>query len=127
MDIFYQMRTDRTMAGKAGAIFVLHITVILVNISGQSRRPEALEVRRCVLDPCESYLTADCVKHFGFGRWVLYDTLLSPTISNRNKVKVRIGCTSVVNNNTSRSESVIIAMCLLLSGDIHQCPGPVHG
>ena len=114
---------DVTMAANARAIVILHITVILVTLSAQSTGPEILEDIRRALDPCGSYLSEKCAKHFGFGQGVLYETLLSPTVSKH--IKVKVGTGYLVNNNKPNINGVM--MSLLLSVDIHQCPAPVAG
>jgi len=58
---------------------VLHALAISVNFSRQLRSSEVKQLRRDVQDQSENFLAMDCAKHFGFGRGVLYDTLISPT------------------------------------------------
>ena len=55
----------------------------------------------------------------GYGKLVLQQTFLFPCWANDNKRKQ-----NKTSFNRTRAEMLVIAICLLLSGDIHQCPGP---
>lgn len=59
-------------------------------------------------------------KHFGFGRYVLARTFIHPCFFNR------VTKSSKTILKPQQSLQFIIAICLLLSGDIHQCPGPIN-
>lgn len=58
-------------------------------------------------------------KNFSLGKQALLQTFLYPGWYNtRNKKTSRTAC------NRARTETLQITLCLLLSGNIHQCPGP---
>lgn len=59
-------------------------------------------------------------KHFGFGRGALAATFIHPYFYNR---AIR-GTKTIL--KPQQSLAFVIAICLLLSGDIHQCPGSVN-
>lgn len=65
--------------------------------------------------------TIKATKHFGLGRYVLAVTFMYPHLHS----KVRKYSKSVL--KSQQSLALIITICLLLSGDIHQCPGPTTG
>lgn len=58
-------------------------------------------------------------KHFGYGKYVLFATFCPCRYFHTSKY----GKTTVKRQSCA---ALVIAICLLLSGDIHQCPGPVH-
>uniref|UniRef100_A0A3B3HT49 Reverse transcriptase domain-containing protein n=1 Tax=Oryzias latipes TaxID=8090 RepID=A0A3B3HT49_ORYLA len=58
-------------------------------------------------------------KHFGFGKLALATTFVHPHHYYR-----RIKTHSEIKLNPQQSLALVIAVYLLLSGDIHQCPGP---
>lgn len=66
-------------------------------------------------------VTIKATKHFGLGRYVLAATFIHPHLYS----KVRKHTKSVLKPH--QSLALIITICLLLSGDIHQCPGPTTG
>lgn len=55
---------------------------------------------------------------FGYVEYVLAATLQFPQWYNPRKKTAKSSC------RRHSNEAVIIAICLLLPGDIHQCPGP---
>ncbi|XDV19047.1 hypothetical protein PO909_024621, partial [Leuciscus waleckii] len=59
-------------------------------------------------------------KHFGFGRYALAVTLIHPHLFSQARRRVY---KTVLQQQ--QSLAFIIGICLLLSGDIHQCPGPL--
>lgn len=59
-------------------------------------------------------------KHFGYGKNVVAATFVSPSLLISSK-KGQFRGGGQVNR-----ENVIVMLCLLLSGDVHQCPGPIR-
>lgn len=57
-------------------------------------------------------------KHFGYGNKVLFDTFIQPSLYNTTNKRI------MTTPKSQRSDNLVIILCLLLSGDIHQCPGP---
>lgn len=55
-------------------------------------------------------------KHLGFGKNVIYTLIFRPWITCSKKQRR--------GQKRQLSDLLIILMCLLVSGDIHQCPGP---
>lgn len=55
---------------------------------------------------------------FGYGEYTLAILFKTPNRYNRRVKRIKTTC------KQQTSQAVIIAICLLLSGDIHQCPGP---
>ncbi len=106
------MVAGRTGVLTAALIYVLIIHFIHSNASGHFI--------------AQNFLTQQCnytaQKHFGFGRSVLFSTFIQFGMQSRTNVTrkqhfIRVDC--------QRGEQLIIVFCLLLSGDIHQCPGPL--
>ncbi|KAK7877256.1 hypothetical protein WMY93_032031 [Mugilogobius chulae] len=59
-------------------------------------------------------------KHFGFGKYALAATFIHPYLHKRAN-----GCTKTA-LKPQQSLAFIIFISLMLSGDIHQCPGPIN-
>ncbi|KAJ8385627.1 hypothetical protein AAFF_G00184240 [Aldrovandia affinis] len=67
-----------------------------------------------------SHYTAQANKHFGFGRHVIAVAFIYPSLYNRGTKHTKTV------SKLQQSHTLIITICLLLSGDIHQCPGPLN-
>ncbi len=59
-------------------------------------------------------------KHFGFGKYTLTHHL---TAASHHQCT----CNNETRGNRQRDTFIIISLFLLLSGDVHQCPGPISG
>lgn len=57
---------------------------------------------------------------FGYGKHALAVTFIYPSLYNRVKKHTKPA------TQLQLSDTLIITICLLLSGDIHPCPGPLH-
>ena len=61
--------------------------------------------------------------NISMGQNVLYNTLLSPTMTR--PVEGRGNRPTAVNDNrTVPADKLLFCVCLLVCGDIHPCPGP---
>ncbi|CAM4651696.1 unnamed protein product [Leuciscus chuanchicus] len=59
-------------------------------------------------------------KHFGFGKTIVATTFVFPGLMSSFKKRLK-----KQPERSSQGETLIIILCLLLSGDVHQCPGPI--
>lgn len=110
-------------AGKVGFAIALQILVFLINFTGQSSRSEVLDDFH-QLELCEKYLIGNCVKHFGVGHGILYQHLLSPSGSRGRSGSN--GKQRTLSTHKVKTLNLLLTFSLLLSGDIHPCPGPVN-
>lgn len=60
-------------------------------------------------------------KHLGLGKHVLAATFIHPYLYSEKRKHTKSAL------KPQQSLALIITICLLLSGDIHQCPGPTNG
>ncbi len=66
--------------------------------------------------------TYNALGNFGHGKHTLAVTFIYPSLYKR----VKIHSKSSTRRHQSKALGQIIMICLLLSGDIHPCPGPHH-
>ncbi len=66
--------------------------------------------------------TYNALGNFGHGKHTLALTFIYPSLYKR----VKIHSKSSTRRHQSKALGQIIMICLLLSGDIHPCPGPHH-
>lgn len=59
-------------------------------------------------------------KHFGYGKNIVATTFVFPSLMTSFKKRLK-----KQSERSSQGETLIIILCLLLSGDVHQCPGPI--
>ncbi len=71
--------------------------------------------------PCSLPVHQDTVKHFGYGKHALMEVLVFTAVQHQHKHG------SEVRGKCQRDNVIIITLYLLLSRDIHQCPGPNIG
>ncbi len=62
------------------------------------------------------------LKHFGYGSFALLPTFPYPSWHAASKRHWNINVRPA--SKRPNSDAAIIAICLMMSGDIHQCPGP---
>ena len=58
-------------------------------------------------------------KQFGFGHLALFTTFIRPGMGMQQ------GSDKQFTNTNQRGGRLLITFCLLLAGDVHQCPGPM--
>lgn len=107
--------------GTAGVVTALFIHVLLMSLSAFSDTGQIL-TDSYDLRPSSSHLLIikQANKHFGFGKHVLAATFIHPHLFGRLSTHTKTTL------KPQQTLAFIIAICLLLSGDIHQCPGPLN-
>lgn len=63
--------------------------------------------------------TNQSLGNFGFGKHALATTFIFPYLHQRIQKRT-------TPNKQKQGDNLIILICLLLSGDVHPCPGPLH-
>jgi len=107
-------------AGSLGAVAAIYLCMIVLNLwplFGTTRRLAPLVEQRAEDASLFAPATWLNIKHFGHGRHVIYSTFFWhswQTLSNTKKGQKRI----------KENIGLLALLCLLLSGDIHPCPGP---
>ena len=111
-------------AGETGVLAALLAYALLSSLCGNpAESPVVYPNRKNISSQCQGVeiqigITSTGHKHLGFGRGIIHTCVWakSPNIGPKRKTwAVR----KPKNNN-----GLVISLCLLLSGDIHQCPGP---
>lgn len=110
------------VSGIAAALFVyvLITSNISYTVTGQTFDDRYFPYGDIKLSWAPHLRASHVNKHFGFGRYALAVTLIHPHLFSQARGRVY---KTVLQQQ--QSLAFIIAICLLLSGDIHQCPGPL--
>lgn len=103
-------------AGRTGALLALFTYCCLLKL---------VDTGPNFVDPGPRYSkdtgwNSDSFKHFGYGNFALLSAFLYPNWHNHVKQHARRRTAP----RRQHFEASIITICLLMSGDIHQCPGP---
>ncbi|KAI9518468.1 hypothetical protein NQZ68_036919 [Dissostichus eleginoides] len=107
-------------AGSSGAVAVIYLCMIVLNLKPLFSYTTNLAplVKQHVEDTSLSApATSPNTKHFGHGRHVIYSSFIWhswQTLSNTKKGLKR----------KEENIGLLALLCILLSGDIHPCPGP---
>ncbi|KAI9516389.1 hypothetical protein NQZ68_015890 [Dissostichus eleginoides] len=107
-------------AGSSGAVAAIYLCMIVLNLKPLCRYTTHLApmVKQHVEDTSLSAPAASLnIKHFGHGRHIIYSSFIWhswQTLSNKKKGLKR----------KEENIGLLALLCLLLSGDIHPCPGP---
>ncbi|KAK7891503.1 hypothetical protein WMY93_023466 [Mugilogobius chulae] len=106
--------------GAVGVVTALFMYVLTCNMCN---RDPGLLIKKVSYDntkPPSTYKLTRAQKHVGFGKYALAATFIYPQLFSRASMHTKTTL------KPQQSLSFIIAICLLLSGDIHQCPGPLN-
>lgn len=109
-------------AGKFGmlAVFLIYGFILMLIDTGPFRTSS-----RCPFDKVCSFnqkirLKVQIgTKHFGHGKYTLFNTFVYSRRHSPFKRAIKVGGKCQIDGG-----NLIITLCLLLSGDVHQCPGP---
>ncbi|KAK5923199.1 hypothetical protein CgunFtcFv8_000191 [Champsocephalus gunnari] len=107
-------------AGSSGAVAAIYLCMIVLNLKPLCSYTTHLApmVKQHVEETSLSApATSLNIKHFGHGRHIIYSSFIWhswQTLSNKKKGLKR----------KEESIGLLALLCLLLSGDIHPCPGP---
>ena len=114
-------------AGRAGAVTALLVYSLLLNFLSPANnillmKPVDMKQFSTVYGNADflSQQTNQAIGNFGFGKHVLATTIVYPSLYLRLKKHFKPP------TQLRQSDALLITICLLLSGDIHPCPGPLH-
>lgn len=109
------------VAGIAGALFAY---ALLTNTFFYTETSQILNdsySSNSITKPISvDFVIIKVTKHLGLGKHVLAATLIHPHLYS----EIRKHTKSAL--KPQQSLALVITICLLLSGDIHQCPGPTN-
>lgn len=102
---------------KFGMVSALILEVFVLNITGNNRIFNIDERTINFLQVLSHANTSDVILHLGFGRDIIYHLFITPSPETRNDHRRPVLKSQIIGRD-------LISLCLLLSGDVHQCPGP---
>lgn len=102
--------------GVSGALLALLVFGIILNLTelGQSVNTQQVSHNISV------YRETMSVKHFGYGKHILMQTFVNTAVGRDQHKR-----NNAVRGKHQSDSGIIIILYLLLSGDVHPCPGPI--